>query len=292
MKKDFTAIYCFVDDFIKNYDQNSLAINSSKTKTGPKVSLSLSEVATILIGFHQSSTDCFKNYYLKIISSYHRDDFHLVSYEHFTKLIGSSLPLLTLLFNSLFEKCDGISFVDSTSIAVCKNYRIYSHKVFKGFAARSKTTKGWFYGLKLHLVINYEGSIVKASFSSGNKDDRKHFCSMTKGIFGKVFGDRGYISKKVFNDLWDENIQLITGIKRGMKNILLSMTDKLLLLKRMLIETVIGRIKLLDKFEHSRHRSPINALSHMVASLINYQLLPNKPSVKSLLCLDDLCPYF
>jgi hypothetical protein len=201
-------------------------------------------------------------------------------------LIGSALPFLTLLLDNLFQKCDGISFVDSTSIAVCKNYRIYSHKVFQGFAARGRTTKGWFYGLKLHLIINLEGSIVKASFSSGNKDDRKHFCSMTQGIFGKVFGDRGYLSKKLFNDLWDKDIQLITRLKQGMKNMLLSITDKLLLLKRVLVETVIGRIKLLDKFEHTRHRSPINSLSHMVTSLINYQLLPHKPSIKSLTQLD------
>jgi hypothetical protein len=286
MKRDFTAIFCFVDDFIKNYNQDLVAINSSKTKTGPKSSLNLSEVVTILIGFHQSSLDCFKHYYLEIILPCHSDDFALLRYEHFTKLTGTALPFLTLLLDSLFEKCDGISFVDSTSIAVCKNYRIYSHKVFQGFAARSRTTKSWFYGLKLHLIINLEGSIVKASFSSGNRDDRKHFYSMTEGIFGKVFGDRGYISKKMFNDLWDKDIQLITRVKQGMKNMLLSITDKLLLLKRVLIETVIGRIKLLDKFEHTRHRSPINALSHMVASLINYQLLPIKPSIKTLLQLD------
>lgn len=286
MKRDFTAIFCFVDDFIQNYDQDSVAINSRKKKTGPKNSLNLSEVVTILIGFHQSSFDCFKHYYQEIILQHHFDDFRLVSYEHFTRLIGFALPFLTLLLDSLFEKCDGISFVDSTSIAVCENYRIYSHKVFQGFATRSKTTKGWFYGLKLHLIINLEGSIVKASFSSGNKDDRKHFCSMTEGVFGKVFGDKGYLSRQIFSDLWDENIQLITGIKRGMKNILMSITDKLLLLKRVLIETVIGRIKLLDKFEHTRHRSPINALSHMVSSLINYQLLTDKPSIKSFVQLD------
>ncbi|MGX6959778.1 MAG: IS982 family transposase [Rickettsia endosymbiont of Pentastiridius leporinus] len=131
------------------------------------------------------------------------------------------LPYLTILLNHLFDECRGISFVDSTSIAVCKNYRIYSDKVFKGLAARGKTTKGWFYGLKLHLIINLQGGLLKASFSSGNKDDRKHFFSMVKDIFGKVVGDRGYISKELFNDLLDKNIQLITRIKKGMKNILM-----------------------------------------------------------------------
>lgn len=283
MKRDFTAIYCLIDDIIKNYDQSLTTIASSKKKVGPKNSLNTSEVITILIGFYQSSSDCFKNYYKNIILPYHQNDFRLVTYEHFTKLIGEVLPFLTLVLNNLFDKCNGLSFLDSTTIAVCENYRIYSHKVFTGFAARSKTNKGWFYGMKLHLIINAAGGIVKASFSSGNKDDRKHFRSMTEGIFGKVFGDRGYLSKELFNDLWDQDIQLITGLKKGMKNILMSITDKLLLLKRVLIETVIGRIKLLNKFEHSRHRSPINAFSHMIACLVNYQLLPGKPSIKNLL---------
>ena len=288
MKRDFTAIYCNIDDFIKNFDKNYNSITNCNNKTGPKNYLSRSEILTILIGFYQSSTDCFKNYYTKVILIDHHDDFKLASYEHFTKLIGEITPILTLLLNSLFDKCTGISFVDSSSIAVCKNYRIYSHKVFDGFAKRSKTTKGWFYGLKLHLVINPEGGLVKASFSFGNKDDRKHFRTMTQGIYGKVFGDRGYISKELFDDLMPENIQLITRLKKGMKNIFMPIMDKIFLLKRTLIETVIGRIKLLDKFEHSRHRSSINAFSHMLACLINYQLLDNKPSIASLLQLDDL----
>ena len=288
MKEDFTKLYCFVDDFIKNFEHRVLTIASSKSRTGVSNYLSKSEVLTILIGFYQSSFDCFKNYYKQRILVEHRDAFKLVSYENFTKLKGRYLPYLPILLNSIFDKCNGMSFVDSTSIAVCKNYRIYSHKVFKGLANRSKTTKGWFYGLKLHLIINLEGGIVKASFSSGNKDDRMHFKTMVSNIYGKVFGDRGYISKPLFDELLEKGIQLVTRIKKGMKNILMSITDKLTLLKRTLIETVIGRIKLLDKFEHSRHRSPTNAFSHMVACLINYQLLEQKPSIKSLLQLDDL----
>ncbi len=285
---DFTELYCNIDDYLKNNQQNLLAITSCKAKTGPRNSLSISEVLTILIGYHKSSFDCFKNYYIKTILLYHQRDFKLVSYVQFIRLIKDTLSFLTLILNNLFDKCTGISFVDSTSIPVCENYRIYSHQVFEGFAKRSKTTKGWFYGLKLHLVINPEGGLVKASFSFGNKDDRKHFRTMTNGIFGKVFGDRGYVSKELFDDLMPENVQLITRIKKGMKNIFMPVMDKILLLKRVLIESVIGRIKLLDKLVHTRHRSPVNAFSHMMACLINYQLLDNKPSIASLLRLDDL----
>ena len=110
---------------------------------------------------------------MKQIWIHHQGDFQIVSYCQFIKLIGPYLPLLVLLLNSIFDKCDGLSFVDSSSIEVCKRYRISMHKVFAGIAARGKTTKGWFYGLKLHLIINRSGGIVKASFSPGNKDDRK-----------------------------------------------------------------------------------------------------------------------
>jgi len=192
------------------------------------------------------------------------------------------------MLNSILDKCDGISFVDSSSLEVCKRYRISMHKVFAGIAARSKTTKGWFYGLKLHLLINRGGGIIKASFSSGNKDDRAQLKLMIRGLFGKVFGDRGYISQELFQELLEQGIFVVTRVKKNMKNKLMSLVDKMLLLKRVLIESVFGKIKLLGKFEHSRHRSVTNAFVHMVAALISYQLSDNKPSIKSLLQLQDL----
>lgn len=286
MKRDFTELFYLVDNFVKNLDNNVLGIANDKSKPGVVNYLNTSEISTILIGFYQSSFDCFKHYYKEVILVEHTKDFKLVGYEHFTKLIGKVLPFLTVVLDNLFDKCNGISFVDSTSIAVCKNYRIYSNKVFKGIATRGKSTKGWFYGLKLHLIINPEGGLLKASFSKGNKDDRKHFAGMIKNIHGKVFGDRGYISKKLWTELWEKGIQLVTRVKKNMKNIVMPLNDKIMLLKRTLVETVIGRIKLLDKLEHSRHRSPTNAFSHMVSCLINYQLLKDKPSIKSFLQLD------
>ena len=83
-----------------------------------------------------------KNYYLKQIWIYHQRDFRGVSYCQFIKLINSYLPLLVLMLNSIMDKCDGISFIDSSSLEVCKRYRISMHRVFAGIAVRSKTTKG------------------------------------------------------------------------------------------------------------------------------------------------------
>ena len=225
---------------------------------------------------------------MKQIWVHHQRDFQIVSYCQFIKLIGPYLPLLVLLLNSIFDKCDGLSFVDSSSIEVCKRYRISMHKVFAGIAARAKTTKGWFYGLKLHLIINRSGGIVKASFSPGNKDDRKQLKLMIKDMFGKIFGDRGYISQQLFQELLEQGVFMVTRVRKNMKNKLMSLVDKALLLKRALIESVFGKIKLLGKFEHSRHRSVTNAFVHMVAALINYQLSDDKPSISSLLQLQEL----
>ena len=105
------------------------------------------------------------------------------------------------------------------------------HKVFAGIAARSKTTKGWFYGLKLHLLINQRGGIIKVSFSSGNKDDREQLKLMIKGLFGKVFGDRRYISQELFRELLEQGIFMVTRVKKNMKNKLMSLIDKILLLQ-------------------------------------------------------------
>ena len=107
-------------------------------------------------------------------------------------------------------------------------------------------------------------------------------------MFGKTFGDRGYISQKLFQELLEQGVFMVTRIRKNMKNKLMSLVDKALLLKRDLIESVFGKIKLLGKFEHSRHRSVTNAFVHVVAALINYQLADDKPSISSLLQLQEL----
>lgn len=137
--------------------------------------------------------------------------------------------------------------------------------------------------VKLHLIINRGGGIVKASFSPGNKDDRKQLELMVKNLFSKVFGDRGYISQELFQQLLEQGIFMVTRVKDNMPNKLMSMLDKILLLKRALIESIFAKIKLLSKFEHSRHRSVTYSFVHMIAALIYYQISYNKPSIKSLL---------
>ena len=155
---------------------------------------------------------------------------------------------------------------------------------------------GWFYGFKLHLIINEQGEILSFCLTSGNVDDRNETVmdSLTKEIFGKLFADRGYISQKLFEKLLKKDITLITRAKKNMKNKLMDYYDRLMLRKRTVIESVNDFLKNICNIEHSRHRSITNFLVNLVSALAAYSFLPKKPSIcsssdipKGILCLVD-----
>lgn len=179
-------------------------------------------------------------------------------------------------------KCTGISFVDSTTIRVCKNKRIKRNKVFKDIAKVGKSTMGWFYGFKLHLIINDKGEILSFTITQGNTDDREPLKkeNFLKAIFGKLFADKGYISEKLARILFVDGIHLITHIRNKMKNSLMEMSDKILLRKRSLIETVNDELKNMCQVEHSRHRSIGNFFTNLISGLIAYSFFPKKPSIR------------
>jgi hypothetical protein len=152
--------------------------------------------------------------------------------------------------------------------------------VFEGIAQRGKGSMGWFYGLKVHLVINDRGEILACQITPGNVDDRKPVPTLCKRLFGKLIADRGYISQPLFEQLLETfNVQLITRIKKNMKNRLMPMIDKILLRKRAIIESVMDQLKNISQIEHTRHRSSTNAFINIVAGLIAYCHQPKKPSL-------------
>jgi hypothetical protein len=188
------------------------------------------------------------------------------------------LPLAAFL-HTRFGSCTGVSFIDSTSIKICHNLRIKSNKVFRELAKRGKTSTGWFYGFKVHLVINDCGESLAVMITPGNVDDRKPVPRLARRLWGKLFGDRGYISKELFESLWDQGLQLITKIKKNMKNKLMPMLDKVLLRKRALSETVNDQLKNICQIEHTRHRSVKNFVVNLLAALIAYTYQEKKPSL-------------
>ncbi len=208
-----------------------------------------------------------------------------VSYNRFVELMQSCLMPMTIFAKTYcLGKCTGISFVDSTLIRVCKNKRISRNKVFKGIAETGKSTMGWFHGFKLHIVINDKGEILNFCITQANVDEREPLKNerFLKAVFGKLFDDKGYISEKLQQLLFIDGVHLITSIRNNMKNSLMTLSDKVLLRKRTVIETVNDELKNICQVENSGHRSCTNFVSNLIAALIPYGFLPKKPSIKFL----------
>jgi hypothetical protein len=284
LKELILVMYCDIDDFCKAFEEywHSHLITDGKPIIR-QCTMSLSEIMTIAVFFHLSECRHFKGYYKRLICGQMKDCFpKRLSYNRFVEVMQVAVvPLTVYMMKGRVGKCSGVSFGDSTSLSVCKNKRIKRNKVFKGIAEIGKTTVGWFYGFKLHLTINDKGEILSFCITPGNVDDRNQevISRLTKEMYGKLFADKGYISQKLFDTLWKKNIHLVTGIKKNMKNCLMNMTDKILLRKRSIIETVNDFLKNICHIEHSRHRSPVNFLVNLVSGLVAYSFLPKKPSL-------------
>lgn len=276
-------LFCSVDDFCQQFEPlwHQQLLGNGLVHRNRARSLSLSEIMTILIGFHQSGYRNFKAYYIEKVQLQWRSAFPaLVSYHRFVEWIPSSLLPLCAYLRSCFGRCTGIGFLDSTSLKVCHNRRIQQHKVFKDLAARGKTSVDWFFGFKLHLVLNDRGELLNFSLTPGNVDDRTPVPKLLQQLFGKVFADKGYLSQSLAQQLMETTgVQLITKRRRNMQQRLIDLGDRLLLRKRAIIETVIDQLKNISQIEHSRHRSPVNCFVNGVCGLIAYCHQPKKPSI-------------
>lgn len=276
-------IFCDVDDFMNIFDEwlKTHVLTHKPSTRGRKASLSMSEVMTILIWFHQSHYRDFKAFYLEYVCQHLRSEFpHLVSYTRFLDLVpGTLLPMCVYMVTRCQGQQTGISFVDSTPIAVCHNKRIRRHKTFAGLARRGKSTMGYFYGFKLHLVVNDQGEILAFCLTPGNVDDRTPVPTLAQELWGKLVGDKGYISQALFEQLFEQGLTLITTARKNMKNRLMPTMDRVLTRKRSLIETINDQLKNISQIAHTRHRSPCNFLVNLLAGLIAYSWQPNKPSL-------------
>ncbi|QBB83300.1 MULTISPECIES: IS982 family transposase [Wolbachia] len=290
MNKNVTELFCFVDDFCKAINKNfaeKLLPNSKKPTRTPGITHS--EILTIILLYQQSRCEDFKSFYTYYLKALHGSEFqNLPTYSRFIRLKSRVLWYLVLLLKWLCEqsKMTGISYIDATSIAVCHPKRISRNKVFKGLAKLGKTTYGWFLGFKLHMVINEKGEIQGVTMTKGNVDDRKPVPKLTEKLTGLLFGDKGYIKKELFAKLFDRGIKLVTKVKKGMKNTLMLLEEKIFLRKRSIIQTVFGYLKNRLDLEHSRHRSPINFLVHIFSTLVSYSMKPKKPSISRFYCID------
>lgn len=276
------ALFVDVDDFCQKFIpewQRSL-IQSKEKQRIKTLSLSYSEVMTILILFHMSRYRDFKSFYLFHVRQHLKSAFPgLVSYTRMLALKKQCLLPLCAFLVSKKSKPTGIAFIDSSKIAVCHNIRIPRNKVFDGWAVRGKGTMGYFYGFKLHLIITDEGDILSVKLTPGNTDDRAPVRKMVEGLSGKLYGDKGYISQALCDDLMEQDIEFITTNRKNMKPKLMALWDRIMLRKRFLIETIFDQLKNISQIEHTRHRSPIGFMLEVTAGIIAYIYQPKKPSL-------------
>ena len=279
---DIVALFCDLDDFCRWFEPRwrvrllSAPGNHRQRTSG----LALSEMLTLLVAFHDSDYRTFKHFYLEHVCQHWQQEFpHLPSYTRLVESIPSTLVPLSAYLASRLRATHGIAFIDSLSLRVCHNRRIASHKVFAGLAQRGKTSVDWFYGFKLHFVVNDSGDLLALRFTPGNVDDRAPVPTLTEDVWGKLFGDRGYISQALFEQLWEHGLQLITKLKQRMKNKLMPLLDKLLLRKRALIESIGEQLKHVCQIEHTRHRSANNGFANMLAALVAYTWQEHRPSL-------------
>ena len=204
---------------------------------------------------------------------------HLVSYNLQQQV---ALPLVLFLKTCRMGTCTGISFIDSTALKVCHIKREHQNRVFEGSATKGKSTLGWFFGFKLHIIINDKGEIISFVITQGNVDDRQPLSmeSFIRNVSGKLYADRGYISQKLAEILFVDGIHFVAKMRNNMKGGELPLQDRLMLRKRAVIESVNDELKNICQIEHTRHRCFANFITNLIAGLVTYSFLPKKPSIK------------
>lgn len=274
-------VFIVCDDFCN-------ALTNWQTQQGQPVTcragqLTDSEMLAIVIFYHYSGAKCFEYYYRNCVQMQLVSYFpQLITYERFVARMPRLLPGLFVLlkWQCSQAKRTGFYIADSKPLAVCDNHRINSNKVFAGLAARGKSSMGWFYGFKAHLVINQYGELVNFVLTSGNVADNNGsvLIELLADLQGQCFADRGYLTK-LFSQFYQQGLQIVTKLRRKMKNTLMVLGDKLKLRKRGLIESVNDLLTSVFDVEHTRHRSPFNAIVNVLSGLIAYGFYDRKPSI-------------
>ena len=288
-------IFVKVDDFMK---KNEITINEhliGHQKWQKK--MSKSEIISIIIFFHLSRFRCFSSYYKNVILGVLKDWFPTAyPYEKFIHLQSSvMLEMFFFLNKNCLGETTTANYIDSKPLKVCHIKREKSHRVFDGIAQKGKSSIGYFFGFKLHVICNEIGEIVRFKLTPGNIADNnhdilQHLFQQLKGMF---LGDKGYITtlKKVFKE---QGIHLITKVKKNMKPVYLTHEEKFYLKKRGLIESVFDFLVNQCQIEHTRHRSPQNFLMNLFSGLAAYHFIDKKPSIfpfKQETLLDNILPH-
>jgi hypothetical protein len=278
-------IFCSCDDFcllVKKCRQTQLSETTQREPTRVP-GLSESEMMSIVIFYHHSGFKCFEYYYRQLIIGSLASYFpKAVSYERFVALMPRCIPLMYLYV--VLCRCGehtNVYYGDSKKLPVCDNRRIHQNRVFVDCADRGKSSTGWFFGFKLFLVVNQYGQVMRCQVTRASKADNNYdwMLKFFRGLKGKLFTDKGFISSKAFEQLYNNGLKLITGIRLNMKNKLMDKQEKWLHKKRGMIESVNDILMTVCDIDHTRHRSPLNFIVNLFAGVAAYTFLDKLPSI-------------
>lgn len=283
-KSKLVEIFVKSDDFCKSLVQRQVSEHSQNNtfidKTGQ---LSTAEMMSIVIFYHHSGIRCFSGYYKHVLAVHFSADFpDLCSYNRFVqKMPRLAFILYAFLFLACLSPATEANYIDATKLVVCHNKRIFNHQVFQGFASRGKSSTGWFYGFKIHAIVNQEGDLVHCQFTTGKvaDNDQDLLRTMANYFQGKVYGDKGYIAA-IKGELKDKGLDIISKVRKNMKKQKISQKEAYYLRHRGRIESCFERMKAFCNMEHSRHRSTKNLIVNLLAGLIAYTFLDKKPSIQ------------
>ena len=275
--------FCQFDDFCQAFGPHWEARLLSQEaqpakKRGPQAGLADSEIMTILVLYHSSQFRNFRTFYEGVVLTLLRSAFPKAPcYARFIAVTKHVWVPLTVFLLTRMGRRTGLYYIDSTPLPVCHPRRINRHKVFAGLAERGKTSLGWFFGFKLHLVFNHERQIVALKLTPGNVNDTTPVPDLTQGLIGKLFGDQGYVGNDLAQRLLRRGLALMTRVRRNMKRLPVSFLDKALLNGRNIVETIIGQIKEFSALRLPKPRSVFNAFTHITAAIVAYQINPLPP---------------
>lgn len=275
------TIFCQMDDFCKALAKDPQGAALIQTgRRGPACGLTLSDIMTVVVMAQFARYRDFKTYYIRHVLVYWRGCFkRLPTYERFVILMKRAMAPLYLLLRYMQGAHTGIYYIDSTCLPVCHLKRSRSHRTFNGVAQYGRTSVDWFFGLKLHLVMNEQAQLMQFSLTSGHTHDSHEAFKLLASLKGWAFGDKGYLGQPLFEQLQAQGVKLITRRRKNMKPTEpLSSEETQRLNQRGLIETVFGHLKQHYQLWHTRHRAIWNAFTHLFSALSAYIIQPLSPA--------------
>ena len=277
LETSYTIVESFFKYFEGNFHMNHL-LQQYYGKRGFRQRLSITDIMALNIYRFFMEISNLKAFH-RFVQKFHKKEYpNLPNYENFMKATNKSLPFMVFFVNAILAKNRALCknkeahFIDSTPVEVCKNNKISRHRVTKGYSSRGKSTKGWFFGFKLHGICTDDMTVENLIFTTGSVHDSKMAKDVTKEIIGKAFADAGYqLKPEILSELADNGLFMHNATRKNM-NRLISKEQFDFIEKRNVIETVWSVLKGSFDLVYTRARSMKGMFRHFFYSIAAFLL--------------------